>query len=149
MSPPKEKIQKFDQECKEQVAVFSVLRDELKTASEAGTKSLLEKELAEGQAKFQSKVATARKEFLEAEAKIYHETFEQVRATVTEYAKQHGIRVVRRRSGSNAAADEKVTEDKVDTTDRMAMLARINRPIIYSDARPKVNPTLRTPLRSV
>lgn len=133
MSPLQKKIQEFDQECKEQVAALAVLREETRTANDAGTKALAEKTLAEGQAKFQLKVAAVKKQFLEGEAKIYHEAFEEVRATVAEYAKQHGIRVVRRRSASNPNSLDYATDEPVDTSDRMAMLARINRPVLYGE----------------
>jgi len=137
MSTLKDKIQKVDQECKEQVAKFSALRDELKTTNEAGRRAQLEKELADGQAKLQLHVNETKQQFLKDEAMIYHEAFEQVREATAEYAKQHGIRVVRRNSGSRSAstayADDKVTDEKVDTTDRKAVLARVNRPVIYFD----------------
>jgi hypothetical protein len=132
MSAMKEKIQKLDQEVKEQTAKLSAMR-ELKTTSDAEQRSILEKEIADGQAKLQLQVAVSKKQFLEAEAKLYHEAFEQLRATVAEYAKQHGIRLVRRGLPSKGKADNKEVEEAVDTTDRMAMLARINHPVIYFD----------------
>ena len=133
MSAIKEEIQKVDQESKEQIAKFSALQSELKTTSDATRRLHLEKELADSKAQFQLQMSVSKKQFLAAEAKIYHEAFEKVRATVAEYAKQHGIRLVRRGLPSKGFADNKEVEDEVDATDRKAVLARVNHPVIYFD----------------
>jgi beta-lactamase regulating signal transducer with metallopeptidase domain len=133
MSAMQDRRQKLDQECKEQVAKFSALREELKTTNEAGRRAQLEKELADGQAKLQLHVNETKQQFLKDEAKNYHEAFEQVREATAEYAKHHGIRLVRRGLPSKGFADNKEVEDEVDTTDRTAVLARINHPVIYFD----------------
>jgi Skp family chaperone for outer membrane proteins len=81
----------------------------------------------EGKAKLDPQVGEARKQFERAEAALYHDAFERIRAAISEHAKEHGIRVVRR-SNTIVRAD-----DKVDVTDRMAVMARFNRPFIYLD----------------
>jgi len=125
MSAIKDKIREFDQQCKQQQTNLNVLRDELRAASDLARRMQLEKELADGSAKLQTEIAETRQQFLAAEAKIYNEVYEQVRSTVAEYAKEHGIRRVTR---SQSVAR---TEEKVDGSDRSAVLQRINRPIIY------------------
>ena len=127
MSAIKDKIKKLDQDVKEQQTRLSALRDELKATSDAGRRLQLEKELADGSAKLQAHVAETKQQFLEAEAQVYNDVYEQVRVAVTEYAKQHGIRRVTR---SQSIA---FTNEKVDATDRKAVLQRVNRPILYLD----------------
>jgi len=141
MAGIKERIGKHEREVKLQQAKLNNLRDELKAVTEGDfqqndvgkqieVRKQLEKEVADGAAKLQSQIAETKQQFLRDEAKIYYEAYEQVHAATAEYAKEHGIRVVRR-SSSIAYAQGK--DDQVDITDRQAVLARVNRPVIYAD----------------
>jgi beta-lactamase regulating signal transducer with metallopeptidase domain/Skp family chaperone for outer membrane proteins len=127
MSAIKDRIKEVDLEVKEQQTKLNALRDELKATTESGRRSQLEKELADGTAKLAAEVAETKKQFLEAEAQVYNDVYEQVRVAVAEYAKEHGIRRVTR---SQLIA---FTDEKVDATDRKAVLQRVNRPILYLD----------------
>jgi Skp family chaperone for outer membrane proteins len=127
MSALKDRIHKFDQECKEQQTKLTALQVELQAATESSLRRQLEKELAEGKAKFQARIAETKKQFLTDEANIINDVYEQIRAVTADYAKENGIhRVTRSQSVAR-------TEDKVDGTDRTAVLQRVNRPIIYSE----------------
>jgi Skp family chaperone for outer membrane proteins len=81
----------------------------------------------EDKAKIESLRAEAVKQAQLAEAKLHHDAFERIRAAITEHAKEHGIRVVRR---SNTIVRP---DDNVDVNDRKAVMIRFNRPFIYLD----------------
>jgi len=130
MSALQDKIRKFDQQCKEQQAQIVALDRERAAESDSSRRLQLEQELANSKAKLQAQVVEVKQQFLQVEAQHYHEAYELVRSTTAEYAKQHGIRVVHR-APSIGYADDK--DDNVDITDRKAVLARVNRPVIYSD----------------
>jgi Skp family chaperone for outer membrane proteins len=106
---------------------LAALQDELRLTTDGDLKRLLEHELAGDQDEFERRTGNFRKEMLDDEAAAYHESFERIRAEVARYAKQKGIRLVRR--SQSVVADD----GDVDTTDRQAVLARLNRDIIYSD----------------
>ncbi len=73
-------------------------------------------------AAFQLKMTRLRKDFLEREAKVYYETFQEVDQAVAYYAQNMGIGLVVR--FNSEAPDPNVRED---------ILRAINKPVVYQD----------------
>jgi Skp family chaperone for outer membrane proteins len=132
-------IRAFDVEVKEEQLRLQSLAETRKTTADPAEHLRIDSELTEGQRKLQERANQLREQCLKDEAKIYHDGFEQIRKATAEYARQHGIRVVRR-SQSTAYAEEKAADEQVDVTDRKAVLARVNRPVIFFDG-PSETPT--------
>jgi Skp family chaperone for outer membrane proteins len=82
----------------------------------------LEEELARRQADLSVKVRLQQGEFLQREAKIYHNVYQEIWQATDYFCKQHGIDMVLRFSS------EKVNPDQADS-----VLATINRPVVWYD----------------
>lgn len=104
----------------------------------------------------QTMVKKKREEILQREAEVYQETFQQITAEITAYAKLRGIRIVHRadtpsktikkvdvsnrldvaelraRIMHRAETSSKAIE-KVDVSNRRAVLTSINRPVLFVD----------------
>ena len=81
-----------------------------------------EKELANKLADLQVDADLKRKEVLEREAKIYYDTYEDVKSAVQTFARQHRIGLVLR-----------YDSDKIDMADRASVLRGVNRAIVFQD----------------
>jgi Skp family chaperone for outer membrane proteins len=134
-----EGIRAFDVEVKAEQLRLQSLAETRKTTGDPAQHLRIDTELTDGQRKLQERANQLREQCLKDEAKIYHDGFEQIRKATAEYARQHGIRVVRR-SQSSAYAEEKAADEQLDVTDRKAVLARVNRPVIFFDG-PSETPT--------
>ena len=80
----------------------------------------LEAEIMRVQADGQIAAAQKKKEFLEREAKIYFEVYNEVTAEVAKFAEQHGIGLVIR-----------FNSEPIDPTNRQAVLEGVNRAVIF------------------
>lgn len=113
-------------EIKRDEAKLNALAEKQRTTSDQELAKLLQIELQADNLALQKRIGTQRKELLDEEAAAYHEAFERIRAEVARYAHEHGIRQVRR------AQSVVLDNEPVDLKDRHAVLARLNRDIIYS-----------------
>ena len=81
----------------------------------------LEEETARMQGQVQADMALKRKGFLEQEAKVYFDTYEQVKREVKAFAESNRIGIVLRYSS-----------DEIDSANRQSVLQGINQPIVYN-----------------
>lgn len=81
----------------------------------------LETETARLQAQVQADMQLKRKSFLEEEAKVYFETYQELKAAVKEFAESNRIGIVLRYSS-----------EEIDQANRQSVLAGINQPIVYN-----------------
>jgi Skp family chaperone for outer membrane proteins len=93
---------------------FSVGSAEYKQADE---------EVARMMAEFQLKMGRLRKDFMEREAKIYYQTYNEVVQAVNYYAKRHNIGLVLRFSG-----------ESIDPNRRDDVLREINKQVVMQDS---------------
>ncbi len=80
----------------------------------------LERSLADRGAKLQVDMQMKRKEFLEREARVYHDVYVMVEAAIREFAEMNGIELVLRYSA-----------EPMDPQNRQSVLQGVNRPIVY------------------
>lgn len=109
------KIQQEGEQLKAQVQQLQVL--------EAGTPDFkqLESNVARTQARLQADMQLKRKGFLEEEAKVYFETYQEVQAEVKAFAENNRIGIVLRYSS-----------EEIDQANRQSVLQGINQPIVYN-----------------
>ena len=82
----------------------------------------LEEKVAKLQADLQVKVSMQKKDFMEREARIYFNTYNQVTQTVASFAQRHNITLVLR-----------YNSNEIDPTNRQSVLEGVNRPVIYQN----------------
>jgi len=121
------KVNLWQQKMKQEQERLVILQQKQRSTSNGELKRQLEIELQADVADFKRRDERFRNEALDEEATACHELFERIRSEVAKYAKQNGIRLVRRLQSVVVAGEP------VDATDRKAILARLNRDIIYSD----------------
>lgn len=109
------KIQQRGEEIKARVEQLSAL-----DSSSAQFKTL-ETETARMQAQIQADMQLRRKSFLEEEAKVYFETYQEVKAAVKTFAESNRIGIVLRYSS-----------EAIDQANRQSVLQGINQPIVYN-----------------
>jgi Skp family chaperone for outer membrane proteins len=80
----------------------------------------LEAEIAKAQGDFNVNAQLQKKDFMEREAKVYMQVYDEVEKAVTQFAREHRIAVVLRFDG-----------DPVDSSDRNQILRGITKPIVY------------------
>ena len=81
----------------------------------------LESDTARRQAAIQAEMQLKRKDFLEKEARVYYETYEQVKSEIKVFAESNRIGLVLRFSS-----------EKIDPTNRQSVLQGVNQPILYN-----------------
>lgn len=84
--------------------------------------SQLDDRIATSKAQFQLNMQRMRKGFLEKEAKVYYETYQEVQKTIADYAKYQNIGIVFRFNGEPA-----------DPAQRESVLRDINKPVQYQN----------------
>jgi Skp family chaperone for outer membrane proteins len=100
----------------------------------------LDEQLAHLKAEFQIKQGTIRRDFLEREAKVYYQTYNDVSQAVKSYATQHNIGMVLRFNG-----------DAIDPAQREDVMRAIMQPIVHQnniDITPDVLMVLGVDIRS-
>ena len=80
----------------------------------------LDEEITKRQADLSVRVNLQKKEFLQNEAKIYHDTYQEVLYEVDHFAKANGIAMVLRFNG-----------DPVDIDEPQSVLTHINKPVVW------------------
>ncbi len=81
----------------------------------------LESETARLQAQIQADMALKRKSFLEMEAQLYYQTYQQVKQEIKVFAESNRIGLVLRFS-----------TEKIEPTNRQSVLQGVNQPILYN-----------------
>ncbi|MFM9010979.1 MAG: OmpH family outer membrane protein, partial [Planctomycetota bacterium] len=82
----------------------------------------LEAEVAKAQGDFSVNAGLQKKDFMDREAKVYLQVYNEIERAVSQFARDNGIAVVLRFDG-----------DPVDATDRNRILGSITKPIVYHD----------------
>jgi len=82
----------------------------------------LEAEVAKAQGDFNVNAQLQKKDFMDREAKVYLQVYNEIERAVSQFARDNGIAVVLRFDG-----------DTVDATDRNRNLGSITKPIVYHD----------------
>ena len=82
----------------------------------------LEAEVAKAQGDFSVNAQLQKKDFMDREAKVYLQVYNEIERAVSQFARDNGIAVVLRFDG-----------DPVDATDRNRILGSITKPIVYHD----------------
>jgi len=80
----------------------------------------LEAEVAKAQGDFNVNAQLQKKDFMDREAKVYMQVYDEVEKAVAQFAREHRIAVVHRFDG-----------DPVDSSDRNQILRGITKPIVY------------------
>jgi len=103
--------QKVLQKKQEAMIQYNPSSDQFKKADE---------ELAHLKSNFQIKLQAKKREFLEAEAKVYFNIYREVEEAVAVFAQRNGIRLVLRFTG-----------DEMKAEDRNSVLQGVNKPVVY------------------
>ena len=106
----RDRIQKLEEE-----------RNDMKPGSEEFKR--LDEQLAREKADFNIKAGKIRRDFLDREAVVYYDTYQEVNKAVSYYAQNKKIGLVLRFNG-----------DKVDPAKREDVLRAINQPIVYQNS---------------
>jgi Skp family chaperone for outer membrane proteins len=89
----------------------------------------LEAEVAKAQGDFSVNAQLQKKDFMDREAKVYLQVYNEIERAVSQFARDNGIAVVHRFDG-----------DPVDSADRNRILGSITKPIVYYDPQIDVTP---------
>ena len=89
----------------------------------------LEAEVAKAQGDFSVNAQLQKKDFMDREAKVYLQVYNEIERGVSQFARDNGIAVVHRFDG-----------DPVDTADRNRILGSITKPIVYYDPQIDITP---------
>ena len=89
----------------------------------------LEAEVAKAQGDFNVNAQLQKKDFMDREAKVYLQVYNEIERAVSQFARDHGIAVVHRFDG-----------DPVDASDRNRILGSITKPIVYYDPQIDITP---------
>ncbi len=91
----------------------------------------LEAEVAKAQGDFSVNAQLQKKDFMDREAKVYLQVYNEIERAVSQFARDNGIAVVHRFDG-----------DPVDATDRNRILGSITKPIVYYDPQIDITPDI-------
>lgn len=80
----------------------------------------LEAEIAKAQGDFNVNAQLQKKDFMDREAKVYHQVYTEIEKAVEQFAREHRIAVVHRFDG-----------EPIDNSDRNQILRGITKPIVY------------------
>ncbi|HEY6564861.1 MAG TPA: OmpH family outer membrane protein [Pirellulaceae bacterium] len=123
METMKQEVQAFENELRERGKQMEALRERMKQF-EPGVQEYkdLESQILKIQADGQIEATQKKKEFLEREAKVYYQVYNEIQAEVRAFAVQHGIGLVLRFSST-----------PMDAKNRQSILEGVNQPIVYQD----------------
>jgi Skp family chaperone for outer membrane proteins len=91
----------------------------------------LEAEVAKAQGDFSVNAQLQKKDFMDREAKVYLQVYNEVERAVSQFARDNGIAVVHRFDG-----------DPVNATSREQILGSIMKPIVYYDPQIDITPDI-------
>jgi Skp family chaperone for outer membrane proteins len=90
-----------------------------------------EGDVAKAQGDFSVNAQLQKKDFMDREAKVYLQVYNEIERAVSQFARDHGIAVVHRFDG-----------DPVDSSDRNRILGSITKPIVYYDPQYDITPDI-------
>lgn len=117
------KAQDFQQNMKATEAQLNLLKSRVEQTTDKVEKENLEAELAKQGTDYQLFVRTNQRDFFEAEAKIYYDTYMLLQEETQKYSRSRGIHVVL-----------KTSRDPIKVNDRNSVMQGLARPIVFSDA---------------
>jgi Skp family chaperone for outer membrane proteins len=119
------RMQAMEKEFGDQRNAIAKKEEQLRTTYKAGSEDYkrLDAEIIQMKADFGIKVDRAQKEFMEDEANLYFQTYQEVHSVITTFAKTYDIGLVLRFQG-----------DKIDPALRRDIISGINRPVVYQNA---------------
>lgn len=91
----------------------------------------LEADIAKAQGDFNVNAQLQKKDFMDREAKVYLQVYNEIERAVSQFARENGIAIVHRFDG-----------DPVDTNDRNRILGSITKPIVYYDSQYDITPDI-------
>ena len=91
----------------------------------------LEADVAKAQGDFNVNAQLQKKDFMDREAKVYHQVYLEIERAVSQFARDNKIAVVHRFDG-----------EPVDDTDRNRILGSITKPIVYYDPQIDITPDI-------
>ena len=132
MDKMKDQVMVAEQSLKAEQERIKGLIDQLKVYT-PGTPEFrkFEGEVAKAQGDFSVNAQLQKKDFMDREAKVYLQVYNEIERAVSQFARDHGIAVVHRFDG-----------DPVDPSDRNRILGSITKPIVYYDPQFDITPEI-------
>ncbi|MBW3597994.1 MAG: OmpH family outer membrane protein [Planctomycetes bacterium] len=119
----KKEVEQFEEKIRIDRDAITKMAEQLKAVQpDSPDYKRLEEQIAEATGKLQLETSRARKDFLQREAKLFHDTYEEVSSHVATFARQQNIGLVLRFSS-----------EPIDSEDRAAVLQGINRDVVYQN----------------
>ncbi len=123
MTDMKRDIEAFDAHMQEQSKTLQQKQEKMTAFAPSSNEfKKLDEELAKMKSDFQITVQSKKRDFLEAEARVYYNVYKEVEEAVVVFAQRHGIRLVLRFTG-----------DEMKPDDRNSILQGVNKPVLYQD----------------
>ncbi|MBN1393945.1 MAG: OmpH family outer membrane protein [Pirellulales bacterium] len=130
MEDMKKDVQQAENWVKNERLAIGKLVEELQTYDKGAREyQALEKDLAKRQADLEIQIRMQRKEFLQREAKIYYNVYQEIWQATDYFARQHKIDMVFRFNG-----------DEVDSSNPDEILKHINKQVIWYDVGLDITP---------
>jgi Skp family chaperone for outer membrane proteins len=125
MNEIKTDIEAFEGQIKAEQAALQARSEGLKAFTPSSQEYRnLEGELAKAGADMQVKVGMKRKDFLEREARVYYEVYEEIRLSVMNFCQRNRIELVLR-----------YNSDEMKPDDRASVLQGVNRAVVFQQGR--------------
>jgi Skp family chaperone for outer membrane proteins len=121
----KDRVNSVGQEIRASAQEIKGLAAKAKAATSPEMKAKLDTQASGLTGALDARIKELREQLLEAEATLYNDTYDEILAEVANYARKHGIRIVRQVEKSPSEI-ENVTLDK-----RQEVTKRVNRVIVY------------------
>jgi Skp family chaperone for outer membrane proteins len=119
----KKDVEQFEEKIRLERDEITKMGEQLKAVNpDSPDYKRLEEAIAERTGKLQLETSRARKDFLQREAKLFHDTYQEVANHVNNFARQNNIGLVLRFSS-----------EAIDPEDRNAVLQGINRNVVYQN----------------
>ena len=132
MEAMKKEVQQFQTRLQQEGQKVQQLQTQLKNYVPGSAEYKgIEEEMLQLQANAGVKAAKQKKEFMQKEAKIYFDTYQDVLKIVDTFARQHGIAIVVR-----------FNSDDIDPTNRQSVLEGVNRAVVIQIQSDITNPVL-------
>lgn len=121
MEVMKKDVAEFENFVRDESERIKKLNEQLKQYN-PGTPNYItmEKDIHQKYAELQVQMSLKRKEFMEQEAKLYYNVYDEVTRVVARFANEYGISLVLR-----------YNSEPIDPTDRTSVLAGVNNPIVF------------------
>ncbi len=119
----KKEVEQFEETIRAERDAITKMAEQLKSFQpDSPDYKRLEEQIAERTGKLQLETSRARKDFLQREAKLYYDTYQEVTNHVANFARQNNISLVLRFSS-----------EPIEVDDRASVLQGINRAVVYQN----------------